>query len=388
MQIMPLADPLLATLGCMIFLSQAALALTCVVAIILRIFLGKKAASFARVVGALAFLFGFAGSLVYSSGAYYSSDAIFITTWGALAALGLTAWLLGLHTATRREIIIGSIVAPLCALVAAFAIWRDADYRDRRDALFSAALRGDHTTVKRLMATGLSPDLEDNVHTRLLEKAADARTTTVILEAGADVRGAPRAVVTAAERGNLLTLKLLLARGGDPNARRGRYSAAKLAWWNGHEATLEALRQAGSSEAGSLQRLTGLLFSAVQAGDAEAVRRALKNEYLDRERELGLQLAAAKGDGDIAMTLVSKTDAYREVAVAALTAANHRHWELFEKLLAALEHRQAGFIVRETKAAALSMNAPEINRIAAAQEWERQELPKAEDVAWLRNMAK
>jgi len=355
---MPLADPAMAMLGCMILLFGAAMFALAIVAVILGIWSRRKrrpaTAWFVRWSGVACFLVGLVGVILYSHG-LYSAPGWYITTWAVLAVLGFAAWLLGLYAAERREIAIGSIVGPACILVAGVIVWRDFDYRQRRDELFSAALRGNPEVVRGLLATGLSPDLTDEVGTRLLEKAADPKTAVVILDAGAKVRAAPRALVVAAERGNVRMTKLLLARGGDPNVRRGNYSAAKLAWWNGHEAILDVLRDAGSEEAATLQRLTGVLIASVKSGDAEKVRRALKDEYLSKERREGLQYAAAKGDEEITLILVDHTEAYAEIADAALGAGRNGHWQLYERLMAVLEKRQAGYIIVETKAKAESL---------------------------------
>jgi hypothetical protein len=269
----PMADPAMVMLGCLIILFGAAMFILAFVAVILGIWARRKdriaTAWFVRWSGAACFLVGIVGVILYSHG-LYSSPERYVATWAVLVVLGFGAWLLGIFAADRREIVIGSITSMVFVLAAVVVIWRDADYRQRRDELFSAALRGNHEVVRRLLATGLSPDLTDEVGTRLLEKAADPPTATVILDAGADVRAAPRAVVVAVERGNLRMTKLLLARGGDPNARRGNYSAAKLAWWNGHDAILNVLHDAGSDEALKLQRLTGMLLGAIRSGDAES----------------------------------------------------------------------------------------------------------------------
>lgn len=228
---MPLADPAMAMLGCMIILFGAAIFALAFVAVILGVWSRRKRRSatawFVRWSGAACFLVGMVGVILYSHG-LYSSPEWYIATWSVLAVLGFAAWLLGIFAAERREIVIGSIVVPVCVLVAATIVWLDSRYRQRRDELFSAALRGNPEVLRRLLATGLSPDLTDQMGTSLLEKAADPPTATVILDAGANVRAAPRALVVAAERGNLRMTKLLLARGGDPNVRRGNYSAAKL----------------------------------------------------------------------------------------------------------------------------------------------------------------
>lgn len=98
-----------------------------------------------------------------------------------------------------------------------------------------------------------------------------------------------------------------------------------------------------------------MLIASVQSGDAENVRRALKDEYLSRERKAGLQFAAARGDEEITLILVDHTEAYREIAEAALAAGKNGHWQLYEKLMAILEKRQAGYIIVETKAEADSL---------------------------------
>ncbi len=383
---MPTISPAGAILGCAILLFLAAIYILGFVAVGLGIWSWRKrrpaTAWFVRRIGAVCFVIGLLGLFVYSHFSYDSMLFMLVLN-GSLSLVGLLAWLLGLHAASRREVWIGSIAAVICTAAALGMVWYDSDYRVRRDALFSAALRGNAQEVRKLLATGLSPDLADSVGTRLLEKATDAPTAAAVIAAGAKVREASRALAYAAQQGNLPIVKLLLAHGADPNARFANYPAAKLAWWNDHRAILELLRKAGAADAERLQRLTGVLLSAVKAGDAEAVKRALAGEYRYQERTEGLRFAAASGNVEVAMILVRATDAHREIAEAALIAARHDRVEMFDALMEVLESRQPGYILRETKAAALSIvsesGSPKLRARVAARGWDKEDLPSSSD---------
>jgi hypothetical protein len=386
MQIMPVPDAAGAVLACGVLILLAATLVMSLVAIATGIRARRKQradrAVGGRIVGAIAF--GLAMLLIFVDAHFsYDFSAFRLAPLFVLAGVGFMAWYVSSWPASRTEVTLGLAIAAIGVAAVAIVTQRESAIRERRDALFAAATRGDARRVRDLLGTGMSADLRDDIGMSLIEKAADARTALVILEAGADARRAPKSLVFAAQQGKADLVKVLLDHGADPNARVGEHSAARMAWWSGHEAILDLLHRAGSADARRLQQRTGVLIGAVHANDAAAVIAALRDDYLMEEASQGLRVAAANGNRDITMSLVDVTSPYGEIAVASLIVLDHGHVELFEELLGALEKRQPGYIMRETKAAALAIarerGDARIVGLAEREQWQQQQLPEADD---------
>ena len=359
MQIMPLPDGAGAMFGCMILLLLIATFFTTIGAIAAGLRARKRQqpehASGPRIIGAISFAIGIA-LIAYESHYAYPQPVLRLIPLGALALAGVGAWLAGSFAASNLEkrMVLGSMSVAVLAVIA--LITYDADYRVRRDRLISAAKRGDAHEVRAMLATGLSANALDIVGVPIIRSAKNAATAQVLMEAGATPASAWPALVEAAGQGDLALVKVFLATGVDPNVEHGKPS--RHAWWNGHTEVLEELRRAGAADAGRLQQRNGKLLSAVRGGDPAAVQAELADDYLMQERIDGLRIAAAIGNRDVTMALVNATQANPDLAITAVTAARNNHIALFGEVLHALEERRAGFIVRETKVAALA-EAPE-----------------------------
>ena len=373
MQIMPLPDGAGAVFGCMILLTLAGAFVTAIVAIVQGVLARKRKqperAAGVRVIGAATFAFALA-LIAFESHYSYVQPKWRFAPLAALALVAIAAWLTGIFAASKREIAIGTMVASGGIIAVAAVIAYDANYRTRRERLFAAAERGDAAEVRAMLATGLSPNLRDDVGVYVIRKAKNATTAAALLDAGADIRSAWPALAAAAQSGDLALATTLMSKGVSPG--NGEHSASRIAWENGHMDVLEAFRRAGDRDAERYQQRTGILIRAVQAGDLLAVQGALAGDYLDQERRDGLRIASSRGARDITLALAAATTPYTEIAGAAVRAAKHGHVALFGELLVVLDQRQAGFIIRETKAAALA-EAPvqneELLRLTATEEW-------------------
>lgn len=333
------------------------------------------AARLARRVGAISFLLAFTWILFYSH-ASYDSPGPPIVAHVPLAVLGLIAWWLGITPGHVSELKLFVAVPISCAIVATGLIRHDDDYRQRRDTLFAAAKNGDSKQVRRLLATGLSPNLTNERKTPLLEMASNAESAQALFDAGANIKAAPHALAWAAKRRNAPLVKVMLAHGAAPDSTDGTYTAATHAFWNKDLDTLELLRLAGAKDAARYQRLTGALIKAVEARDEGAVREVLAGEYLRAERDDGLRLAAERGDTAIAVMLARKIDEYAVVGRAMLIAARSNHPDTFGALVDELDRRPAGFEIDQMKAQALAIaranRFPDIERIVMARGAESQ----------------
>src|SRR5687768_4770131 len=353
-QFMPMFDPLGSVIGCMILIYLAATWVSGFVAIAAAF----RAPRFGRAVGAAVFASALLLFLWFARGTIRSHrdlDSALLIAAAAPALLGLIAWVIGARRAGRLELWSAPLIVLACVGLAVVMVRRDLDFRVRRDALIAAAKRGDATEVRKLLETGLSPGTTDHSTNTLLELAPDAETTEVLLAARAPI--GPRVLPWTAQNGNLPKLRVLLARGADPNRPMGDKTAAMLAWWSKQEAALELLRQAGARDAAELQQATGALARAVEAGDAAAVGHRLARDYVDEERFEGLKVAAKRGDAAVLAQLMGSTMAYREITDAALVAVEHDQVAAYKQLMDEVYRRKAGYIIVETTDAALAIAA-------------------------------
>jgi outer membrane protein assembly factor BamB len=120
---------------------------------------------------------------------------------------------------------------------------------------------------------------------------------TKALEGGADIQAKTRygatALTFAADKGHLDVVRLLLARGADPNAQDTFYRmrALDMALMNNHNAVAVLLLERGSKGAGPA------LMGAVQRGDAAIAQAALASPEITAAN-LAAALAAAKRSGN------------------------------------------------------------------------------------------
>jgi len=371
-------------LGCAILMFMVATyvaALIAVAAGIWSLFRPRSnAAELARWTGAATFVSACV-LVMYFSWAIFLSESSWIETGAVPAPFGLLAWALGVVAAVRvdrRAVLreVGIVSASFAASVACtlFVYRHYDDHRARRDALFDALSRGNAAEARRLLKTGLDPDLRDFNHKTLLMQAETPETAEVVLAAGANVNADPRALALAAQSGNLPVVRVLLAHGANPNAKMGDRSPSLLAFWKRRADVLEVLRQSGATDAAKFQSLSGALLAAVKKGDAQGVKSALAEEYLPDDREAALKIAAERGDAEVARQLAVATIAYGEVVNAAWIAAKNDHVAAFEVLIDELERRQPGYVGHKMKAWALDIAAKngsiEIARLAIARGWD------------------
>ncbi|KAL3294254.1 putative multiple ankyrin repeats single kh domain protein [Colletotrichum asianum] len=137
-------------------------------------------------------------------------------------------------------------------------------------SLKSASRKGLYELVEMILARDTDVDAADRRTQALSIACQNGRTAIVklLLKNGAETQ---KSVYHAASLGNEEILQVLLANGGDPNARYGGETALQTACFKGHTNTVRALLELGASDKGLFGPLGTAYDSAVRGGHKEVL---------------------------------------------------------------------------------------------------------------------